>query len=340
VRRILIVAPVVLVLLILLGGADPVIHSVLQKVREWFPNITITDRVVFFGFLFLVTIGACSRLPELNFGVRTPDLHWNGGPSAKDASVLLGSTLATLVAFLILQTIYLFVQLPSEIGSGVTYAEYARQGFGQLCVVVAIVAVVILFAERFRDTADPARSRTLGKMEFASIAAAGLILLSAQRRVMLYEQAYGYTVARVHATAFIVFLAGFLILLAVELRRGQVTPSLVRKSAAFALAVTLVLLYWNDQGWIMNRNIDRVSVTGKFDVSYAASLSADAVPALVGRRKELPPADWDALQKWAACKPGRGPLNWYEWNSARSAAQSAREAAHLPEASTCSKRND
>lgn len=337
-RRVVIVAPVVLLLLILLGSADPVIHSLLQTVQQWLPNFTITDRAVFFVVLFLITLGACSRLRELKFAFRAPDFRWSGGPTPKDAVALVASTLATLVAFLILQAGYLFVRLPSQIGNGVTYAEYARRGFGQLCVVVTIVAAVILLAEKFREPTATAQSRTLRKMEFALIAAAGLILLSAQRRILLYEQAYGYTVARLHATAYIVFMSGFLILLFQELRRGAIASTLGRRSSAFALALTFAILYWNDQAWIMNQNIDRVRVTGKFDVKYAASLSMDAFPALVRRKNELPRAARDALMERAACQPAPVPFEWYEWNSARSAALSASKAIHLPGGSTCSAR--
>jgi hypothetical protein len=337
-RRVLLVAPVVLVLLLLLGGADPVIHSAIQTVEDWFPLIKFGPRAVFFAFLFIVLLGACSRLPGLTYVLPPRGMRFPQGTSAKDVRVLVGSTLATLVAFLILQAIYLFVQLPDQPGTGVTYAEYARRGFGQLCVVVTIVAAVILFAEKFRDSEDLAHTRTLRKMEFALIVAAGLILLSAQHRVILYEQAYGYTIARVHATAYIIFIAGFLVRLALELRGGQITPALGRRSSVFALVMMLFILYWNDQAWIMDRNIDRVRTTGKFDAAYAASLSPDAFPTLAARKNELPPGAWDATKEKAACVHTHGPYEWFEWNPVRSAAEATREALHLPITAKCSSR--
>lgn len=339
-RRIVIVTPVVVVLLILLGGADPIIDNAIHKIGVWLPTITISQRAVFFAFLLVVMLGACSRLPELRFALPQIQPQFRNGPTAKDGIVLVGSTLATLVLFLVLQIAYLFVQPPSQVGNGVTYAEYARRGFGQLCVVVTIVGAVILVAERFRDPGDVDRLRTLRRLESATIAAAGLILLSALRRVVLYEEAYGYTVARIHATAYIVFIAAFLVLLALELRRGGITSSLARRTLGVAVAVLLFILYWNDQAWIMNRNIDRIRATGKFDVNYASKLSLDAFPALAGRRNELAPADWATLRDKAACKSIRGPFQWYEWNPVRSAAKSAMDALHLVEPSDCPPRRD
>jgi hypothetical protein len=335
-RRIAIVAPVVIALIVLLAGADPVIHSVVERIGVWLPKITVSARAVFFAVLLVVLTGACSRLPDFRIAMPPLQPRFRNGPTAKDAIVLLASTLATLVVFLVLQTIYLFVRPPGAVGSGVTYADYARKGFGQLCIVVTIVAGVILFAEHCRDKGERTTPPALRNLEFAAIAAAALILILALRRVLLYEEAYGFTTARVHATAYIVFAGGFLALLAYELARGGITQSLGRRSLLFGLAVLLVILYWNDQAWIMNRNIDRIRRTGKFDADYAATLLPDALPALVARKTELPNESWNALMFSIACTPPVGSTEWYQWNPVRAAAQSARETLRLARPAGCS----
>lgn len=340
IRRLVLVAPVVLVIFTLLGGADPIIHTAVENVGAWVPEIVRPDRAVFFVVLFVVTLGAFSRLPEFKVGAPFQGASLRGGPTAADGVVLVGSTLATLVLFLILQVVYLFVRVPSQTGNGVTYAEYARRGFGELCVVVTIVAAVILFAERLQRNGNAQRSAALAKLELGSLIAAALVLLSALRRVILYEQAYGYTVARVQATAYIVFIAGFLILLGVQLFRGEITPALGRRAAALAFVIVLTLLYWNDQAWIMNRNIDRIRETGKFDAAYAANLSGDALPTIARRKNELAAADWTALRDRLACKRALEADEWYEWNPARAAARDARVALQLPSTPACPKRSD
>ena len=339
-RRIVLVAPVVIILIALLGGADPLIHSAIQGIGDWLPQISLPARVIFFLVLFVVTLGAFSRLPELKLPTPFQDSQLRGGPTAADATVLVASTLATLALFLVLQVIYLFVRVPGQSGNGVTYAEYARRGFGELCVVVTIVAAVILFAEKLQRGADARHTGPLKKFEFGTLVAAGLVLLSALRRIALYEQAYGFTVARVHAIAYMVFLAGVLVLLGLELGRARITPSLGRRSAALGLAVVLAILYWNDEAWIMNRNIDRIRTTGKFDAKYAASLSADALPAIALRKNELAAGDWVMLRDRLACKTVSAPDAWYEWNPARSAAHEARTSLQLPQTTACPKRAD
>lgn len=339
VRRTVLVAPVVIVLIALLGGADPTIHSIIESVGRWLPEIELPGRIIFFVVLFVVTLGAFSRLPEFKISLPFQDAQLRGGPTAADGTVLVASTLGTLLLFLALQVVYLFVHVPTQAGNGVTYADYARRGFGELCVVVTIVAAVVLFADKLQRDAER-RAGRLKKLEIATVAAAGLVLISALRRVVLYEQAYGFTVARVHAIAYIAFIAGVLILLGLELSRGRITPAFGRRSAALALVVVLAILYWNDQAWIMNRNIDRISTTGKFDALYAASLSADALPTIARRKNEITAADWAVLRDRLACKPVPAAGAWFEWNPVRGSARDARTALQLNQTTVCPKRAD
>jgi hypothetical protein len=327
-RRALLAAPVVAILALLLAGADPVFHAGIQNIEGWLPSDTITARIVFFVFLALLLLGSCSTLADLQLG--SPLREYAPAPRRlplADAIVVTASALGVLVVFLVLQLAYVFIALPGQAGSGITYADYARRGFGELCVVVSIVVAVILVTEKFRETSgDHSRQRILRVLQFALLAAAALILISAQRRIALYEDAYGYTTARVHASAFMIFMAGFLALLAVELRRSGISSSLGRRGAAIAMIIVLSILFWNDQAWIMNRNIDRARRDGKFDDRYALSLSLDALPTLLHRRAEISPATWAKLKTRLRCGLSREPRQWYSWNFAYSAAESAVEA--------------
>jgi hypothetical protein len=51
--------------------------------------------------------------------------------------------------FLAVQLSYLFGSLPSVAGSGMTFAEYARRGFGELSVVASFTAVSSILTERY-----------------------------------------------------------------------------------------------------------------------------------------------------------------------------------------------
>ena len=75
--------------------------------------------------------------------------------------------------------------------AGVTYAEYAREGFAQLVVVGVLTLAVVAAALRWARTGADAR---LLRALLASLCALTLVVLaSALHRLSLYEEAFGFT---------------------------------------------------------------------------------------------------------------------------------------------------
>jgi hypothetical protein len=165
----------------------------------------------------------------------------------------------------------------------------------------------------------------LVRLELALLVALELILFSAFRRVILYEQAYGFTGARLVAQAYMVVMSLALVALAVEIRRGFVSINFARRVAEIALGVFTIVALWNFEGWIINQNIDRGARTGKFDLAYATTLSTDAIPTLIARRAELGPAVAADVEKLVTCSTRIESRRWFEWN--RSAEQMRRALA-------------
>jgi hypothetical protein len=84
---------------------------------------------------------------------------------------------------------------------------------------------------------------------------------------------------------------------------------------------------WNYEAWIVNQNIDRGTRTGKFDLDYASTLSADAIPTLIARRSELGPAVAAEIEKKISC--GRAePRRWFQWNRSSDQLRHALLTAH------------
>ena len=201
------------------------------------------------------------------------------------------------------------------LNSGVTFAEYARQGFGELSLATTIVGAIILILEYARpiELSENAR-KMLIRLELALLVALELVLFSAFRRVALYEDAYGFTTARLFAQAYMVVMSLSLIALGIEVARGSISIAFGRRVAEIALGVFTVLVFWNYEAWIVNRNIDRAVETGKFDGYYASTLSRDAIPTLISRRGEIPQAprtDWEIR---LACVPLPAERRWFELN--------------------------
>jgi uncharacterized protein DUF4153 len=310
-------APLVLVLIVLLGNADPVIRWGTDRLSAWLPDWSFPGRVLFFLFLLSITLGAnsiASRQAEADLP-RLPGVIRRATIGLTEQRMMLWSAGVVIWIFVVLQLSY-FIQPPPVLAdSGVTFAEYARRGFGELSFAATIVGAIIIILEYTRPTeaTEQDRKKLVG-LELALLVALVLVVFSAFRRVILYEQAYGFTTARLFAQAYMVVMCLALVALGIEVARGSISIAFGRRVAEIALGVFTVLVFWNYEAWIVNRNVDRATQNGKFDLDYAMRLSKDAMPTLISRRNELPPDARAALDTRIACIPLPTERRWFEWN--------------------------
>ncbi len=326
VRGLLISVPMVIVLVALLRTADPVLWWVAERVTTLLPQWSFSARALFFLLLLSITLGATAisarqtagRLPALQ------SLSLHGTVGVTEQKMLLVSVAVVLWLFVVLQVSYLLHSPPSAAGNGVTFAEYARRGFAELSVAVTLVAGAILLLEAARPREVEVRDEQFVlRLEAALLVALEIILVLAFRRVVLYEQAYGFTTARLFAQAYMIVVALTLIAVWLETGKRGISIAFGRRVSVIALGVFTLLAFWNHDAWIMSRNIDRARATGKFDADYARHLSYDAIPMLVARRQELPAEQGQALQSWMRCRPQLQPRRWFEWNRSIEAARKA-----------------
>jgi hypothetical protein len=323
-------APLVIVLFVLLGNADPIIRWGTDRIAGWLPDWSFPPRMLFFLFLLSLTLGAnsiASRQAE-------PDLPRLRGVNKAltigltEQRMMLWSAAIVLWLFVVLQVTYLVQPPPAALNSGVTFAEFARRGFGELSIAATIVGAIVLVLEYTRpaDTSEHDRG-ILFKLEVGLLVALELILFSAFRRVVLYEQAFGFTTSRLVAQAYMIVMCLALVALGIELARGGISIAFGRRVAEIALGVLTIFVLWNHEAWVVNKNIDRAVETGKFDFDYARRLS-DAVPTLIARRRELGPAHAANIEGAVICAPGIKERRWFEWNRSVSARQQALLTVH------------
>ena len=319
--------PLIVVLFALLGNADPVIRWGTDRIAAWLPDWSFPPRLLFFAFLLVLTLGANAlatkqltpKFPEY------PQIPVASRIGVTEQRMVLWSAAAVLWLFVALQVSYLIHPPPSAIGSGVTFSDFARRGFGELSFAATLVAAIIIILEYARPLDATEQDRAvLRRLELALVVALELVLISAYRRVVLYEQAYGFTQARVFAQAYMLVMALALAALGLEISRGRISISFGRRVAEIALGVFTILVFWNYEAWIVNKNIDRGVVTGKFDATYSATqMSRDAIPTLVERRADIPIPARDTVEMRLACKRLPAPRRWFEWNRSVSAADRA-----------------
>jgi hypothetical protein len=163
--------------------------------------------------------------------------------------------------------------------AGLTYAEHARSGFGQLVAVTLLTLAVVSAAVRWAPRETPAQRRVLRLLLGALCLLALAVVVFALHRLHLYEEAFGFTRLRLFMNVFEGWLGVLLVLvlLAGVRLRARWLPGAVVATAAVAL---LGLAAINPDGFVADRNVSRFASTGKVDIAYLQVLSADAVPAI------------------------------------------------------------
>jgi hypothetical protein len=228
--------------------------------------------------------------------------------------------LAPLVAVDVVFVSFVLVQLAVLFGGnrhvlqtrGLSYAEYARHGFWELLVVTLLTLAVVAAAVRWAPR-ESARDRLLLRVLVGVLCVTTLVVVaSALHRMSLYEQAFGYT--RLRLVVQVTELALGAVLLLVLLAGVRLSGSWLPRGVVALAAVSLLgLAVLDPDGWIAARNVDRYERTGQLDPSYLASLSADAVPALL----RLPQKERSCVLQRQAARLQQVQDHWYDGNLAR-----------------------
>jgi hypothetical protein len=224
--------------------------------------------------------------------------------------------------------------------TGLTAAQYARQGFFQMVWVVALV-VPLLLATRAALGSDASLARRHTLLSLPIVVLLGAIITSAALRMRLYVHYYGLTTDRLYTLVFMGWLAIVLALLAATVLRDR-GRTFVAGSVVSALTLLVGLHFVLPDLVVARLNIARAAssdATTPLDLSYLARLSGDAVPLAVdatltppGDRAQRVPVDADArcaaasrlLNQWGPAsrrmERRQDPGAWRTWNSGESIA--------------------
>jgi hypothetical protein len=206
---------------------------------------------------------------------------------------------------------------------GYTYSEYTRRGFGELAAVAFFSLLLILVASGVTRRETDIQRRVFSGLGIGIVGLVVVILVSAFQRLLLYEEAYGFSRLRAYTHVFMLWLA--LLLVAV------VALEILHRERAFVLAAlvasfgfTLSLGFINVDGFIVRQNVDRAVQGETFDVSYLTSLSTDSVPALAVayQTPSLPASVKDGVGAALACYAANqnrdsASLSWQSFHFSR-----------------------
>lgn len=298
VRGALLATPLVIVLGLLLSSADAVFASFFR----------VLDPGALTAHLFLWVVGGWGMAALLHVAAteRRPV------PESRPSRLGQTETCTVLGALVGLYGLFALAQVvaASEGGrrvlrtAGLTYADYARQGFFQLVAVAAVTVVVLLALDN--------GTRVVRLLSQAAVGLTLLIVVVALRRLHLYEQAFGLTMLRLFVMAFALWVGAVFVLLALRLGGiGRDRHWFAPAAVTIGIAVVFLLNVINPEAFVVRRNAARPD----FDVAYAATLSDDAVPALVEAGAV------DAVCDYYPMRLGEG---WTAWNRSHQRAEALR----------------
>ena len=202
--------------------------------------------------------------------------------------------------------------------TGITYAEYVHQGFGQLTVATALTLLVVWAAARKAPRTTPS-DRLWVRGSLGLLCALTLVVVaSALYRMHVYQEAYGFTQLRLLVDVFEGWL-GLLVLGVLVAGLTMRAAWLPRAALLSGAGAVLGLALLNPDAWVAEQNLDRYDETGKIDWTYIQSLSADMVPALEGRSEDV--------RLCALMGQTKIDDDWLEWNLGRDRAEADVQAS-------------
>lgn len=348
-RGALVAVPVVIGFSLLLTSADAVFGRALDEALHLPFDLDAVVRHGTFAILaaFLVggpvaiAVGAPSALGgpaevPVDDGSHTAAATATSRSGVTEVLVVVVAVDVLFALFAAVQVVYLFGGTDTLAAVGMSYSDYARQGYFQLVGVVALAGLLLLGAH-----AVVGRTRAFLVAAITLLVLTAFILASAALRLGLYQGAYGWTELRFFVAASIGWLA-VCVVLALAMLSANRMRWLPHGLAMSAAAVTLAISAIGPQAFVIHQNLARALDPGLvaagghagLDVGYGMTLGDDAIPDMVIALDVVASEDRRTLlsllrsrrDELAAEAATAGPLSW---NLARTRAREA--LAQLPD---------
>ncbi len=302
-RGLLLAIPLLLVFGALLAEADPIFADRLNALLQVFDLERLGEYLLRLAIILVVAYLLAGAF--LHAEAASADERMRSGLPAflglTEASVVLLAVEALFAFFVAVQFRYFFGGGANVTAAGFTYAEYARRGFSEL-VWVAFFSLLMLLGLSGITRREAAQQRRFAVLGSVLVALVLVILVSAYQRLVLYENAYGFTRARTVAHLFMVWLGALLAAAAVLEWKGRARLfPLAALVAAMGFGVTLNGI--NVDGFVARHNIRRAMGGASLDMGYLRRLSADAIPAQAAAVLDdrTPPFLRERLERHLAC---------------------------------------
>ena len=221
-----IAVPVLAVALPLLGRADAGFQVLVRQGMDYFWENCLGYFLRFIlsvpvaAYLFGLAYGGIVRKSTRDFhkdSVRAVVMKLHAVPNVAVGTAVV-AVCAAYLAFIGLQSTYLFSAFAGMRPENFTYAEYARRGFFELCQISLLNIAVLLGANSFSKTARK-DNKVLRWLNVLMSVLTLFLIATAASKMLLYISAYGFTIKRILTSVFMLWMAIVFVLNIVQQRR-------------------------------------------------------------------------------------------------------------------------
>jgi hypothetical protein len=263
----------------LFASADARFEKLLDSIFTFNINQDVISQTFFGAFVAAFFMGAFGFMfRKMHAKEAAPEQANVRNLGEIETAILLTSINFLFFIFILLQISSLFGGVSHLLAQGLTYAQYAREGFFQLVVVAILSFFIILFSEKQIVQNDGTHLRSFKIHSGILVLQVIAILVSAFTRLSLYENAYGFTDARLYSHTLMIWIGIVLVLLSFHIWKSGKSTDFYFYTFWTVAGLLFTMNAINPDVFIAKKNLERYQSTGLLDAAYLGYLSNDALP--------------------------------------------------------------
>ena len=282
-RGVLIAVPILIIFIALFLGSDLILQQRAEGLTDWLDDLFESGNIIkhvmlisSLTFVFLIFFAGVFwkrlQIAELKALVIKHNV---------ESGIILFGVNILFFAFIIFQSVYLFGGQNAWNGiEGITYSEYAVQGFNELAAVTVLVVLLIL-SLRFFHT-ERSFKKIVHTAELILIVETLAIVFSAWKRMSLYVAQYDFTPARLFGFWFFILATVILLLLAYHIIKRVPQHKFMQQAPIVIGIAMLIFTISAPDALSVRMNIARAGGNDIDAFPLFNHLSAEAFPAMVG----------------------------------------------------------
>lgn len=313
IKSIIIVIPIIIVVLFLLISADLMFENLFTNAFKIFENIKIEiiiGKILAIIILFTYLGGTIIYLSKYKEIKRIQ----NKPLKVDNYTIKLLLTVLNII-YLVFDIIQIKSLVFHQVSMDITYAEYARRGFFQLMIISIINITILLISKQSKEYNKYIKSMSIIMIVFTLI-----IIASSFMRMYMYENAYGYTIARL--LVYIILITEVILIIPTIIYIFKKINILKYYLIITITMYTIINLLPIDY-FIARNNINRYYKTGKIDVEYLKNYNYDNIPLLVELNENL--EEKESLKEYLIEIKNQEKTNIIEYNISKQKAYKALE---------------